>query len=318
MDANSKTRTEGTPLRQKLIEDLILKGYSPSTRSLYVKWVIRFSQYWGRSPDQLEADHIRGYLLHLHEQGLAESTVNQAVNAIRYFYREILKQPMDQVKDAAPRAKGVKKVYRAYSVTQIEQLLEIAKTNPLAHALLSTLYHTGMRLGEGCHLRFPEIERSNQRILIKEGKGKKDRYTIFPERLERDLDVYYRTHRRQFGNSLPWVFLGKREIHKPLADGSAQELFYRYRNRAKLPKIGGIHVLRHSFASHQLMAGISLEELRKVMGHRSLKTTLLYLHHLAGGHHFYDRRVSPLDCIDPASPLVDPRGSKESRHPETR
>lgn len=314
VNATNKRPIEGTPLRQKLIEELTLRGYSPSTRRLYVNWLIRFSRYWQRSPELLEADHIRGFLLHLHEKGLADSTINQAVNAIRYFYRVVLKRSMEEVKDAAPRVRAAKKLYRAYSVRQIEQLFEAAAADPLAHGFLSTLYHTGMRLNEGCELCFTEIERSNQRILVKNGKGKKDRYTLYPERLEYDLDQYYRSWRRPFGTTLPWLFLGKRGTHKRLADGSAQELFYRYRNRAKLPNIGGIHTLRHSFASHQLMAGICLEELRKVMGHRSLKTTLRYLHHLAGGHYLYNRRVSPLDCIDPNSPLVDPQGEDGEDH----
>lgn len=286
-----------------MIEELILRGYAEKTRELYVKWMIRFSAYWGRGPDRLEADHIRGYLLHLHEQGKAESTINQAVNAIRFFYREVLRAPLD-VKADIPRVKAVKRVHRAYSVPQIEALLAAARPDPLAHALFSTLYHTGMRLGEVCALRFTEIERGNQRILVKEGKGKKDRYTLLPERLEGDLERYWLEHRKRYGLKRPWVFLGRRAIHKPIPQGSVQELFYRYRERARLPEVGGVHLLRHSFASHQLMAGISLEELRQAMGHRSLKTTLRYLHHLAGGHHLYQRRISPLDCLDSDSPLA--------------
>ena len=210
--------------------------------------MIRYSQYWGRSPDQLGRDHILGFLLSLHEGGLADSTINQAVNAIRYFYRNILARPMEEVKDDAPRTKQAKKLMRAYSVDQITALLEAAKPNPLAHGFLSTLYHTGMRLHEGCRLRFEEIERSNDRIVVREGKGKKDRFTLLPERLEHDLDCYYRKYRRKYGKTLRWVFVGKRAFHKPLSDGSAQEMFYRYRDRAGLPDVGGIHTLRNVFS----------------------------------------------------------------------
>ena len=257
----------------------------------------RLSEYYGQSPDSINDEQIRGYLFSLHEQDLASSTINQAVNGLRYFYREVLRRSDEQLREGIPRPKTAKKLHRTYSPEQISALLEAAREDPLAHAFLSTLYHTGMRLNEGCHLTFTDIERCHGRVFVCQGKGQKDRYTLFPERLEFDLDHYYRTYRCRFGTTLPWVFLGKRKSTNHLVDGSAQYLFYKYRELAGIPELGGIHTLRHSFATHQLLMGISLEELRGALGHRSLLTTIRYLHSLAGCHHLYERRCSPLDTL---------------------
>jgi site-specific recombinase XerD len=276
---------------------LTLKGRSRRTIKTYVGWVKKLSGYYGQSPDTITGEQTRGFLFSLHERGLAGSTINQAVNALRYFYREVLRRSDEQLRGGIPRPRAAKKLHRAYSPGQISTLLDAARGDALAYAFLSTLYHTGMRLDEGCHLKFSDIERDHGRILVRQGKGKKDRYTLFPEKLELDLDQYYRRYRRRFGTALPWLFLGKRQSNDHLVNGSAQHLFYKYRGLAGLPNLGGIHTLRHSFATHQLMMGIGIEELRGALGHRSLLTTIRYLHSLSGCHHLYERRCSPLDTL---------------------
>lgn len=290
-------KQDGTFLRQQLIQSLTLKGRSRGTIKSYVGWVKKLSGYCRQSPDTISDGQIRGYLFSLHERGLAGSTINQAVNALRYFYREVLRRGDEQLRDGIPRPSTAKKLHRAYSPEQVSTLLDAARGDALSHAFLSTLYHTGMRLGEGCRLKFSDIERDHGRVLVRQGKGKKDRYTLLPEKLEAELDQYYRGYRRRFGTALPWLFLGKHRSDNHLVNGSAQRIFYKYRGLAGLPNLGGIHTLRHSFATHQLMMGIGIEELRGALGHRSLLTTARYLHSLSGCHHLYERRCSPLDTL---------------------
>lgn len=249
------------------------------------------------SPDRLGHREIRLFLLSLHDLDRAASTINQAVNALRFFYGKVLCRPVETLARDLPRPRKDKHLPRAYSPRQIVQLLEAAQPDPLHYTFLSCVYHTGLRLSEGCRLCFTEVERDSKRIFVKGGKGRKDRYTILPARLIEDLDGYYRGYRKAFGKSQSWMFLGKKASHKALTEGSAQGIFYSNRNRAGLPDIGGIHTLRHSFATHQLMAGMDLEKLKNVLGHKNLTTTIRYLHLITGVVASYDPNVSTLDSL---------------------
>lgn len=260
-------------------------------------WVAQLSRFHGRSPDRLGRQEIRLFLLNLHDLERAASTINQAVNALRFFYARVLGRPVDALAREIPRPRKDKHLPRAYSPEQIVRLLEVARPDPLHYTFLSCVYHTGLRLAEGCRLCFTEVERESKRIFVKGGKGRKDRYTILPARLIEDLDIYYRGYRKARGKSLPWMFLGKKASHKALPEGSAQCIFYSNRDRAGLPDIGGIHTLRHSFATHQLVAGMDLERLKCVLGHKNLTTTIRYLHLITGVAKSYDPNVSTLDSL---------------------
>lgn len=273
----------------------------------------KLSDFHGCSPDRLGHDEIRNYLLSLHARELAASTINQGINALRYFYRKVIGRPLDIVARDLPRPRNDKRELRSYSPDQILCLLEAAQKDPLHYTFLSCLYHTGMRLSEGCRLCFTEVERDNQRILVLGGKGRKDRYTILPHRLIEDLDRYYLNYRKSYGKSIPWMFPGKRASHKEITTGSAQDIFYSNRDRAGLPDIGGIHVLRHSFASHQLMAGMDLEKLKYVLGHKNLTTTIRYLHLVTGESRIYNPDISTLDSLLTEVPPLTIAGDKAAK-----
>lgn len=263
-------------------------------------WVRRLAEFHQTPPDRLSEKQVRDFLLDLHQRKRAFSTINQGVNALRCFYGELLGWEELSLKGCLPRPASAKKVPRAYSVEQIDSLLRVAQEQDVLHyTFLSCLYHTGMRLNEGCFLRFPEIERSSHRILVKSGKGNKDRYTLLPDCLVEDFEDYFHQYRKRRSLEQAWMFVGKRsDARQPLPDGSAQSLFYSAREKAGLPDIGGIHVLRHSFASHQLRAGMDIERLRAALGHRNLTTTLRYLHLVEGAESaHYDPRVSPLQSL---------------------
>jgi|GEM_PF-1255065 len=275
---------------------MTLAGKADRTIDTYVGWVRRLAAHYGISPDRLSEQQLLDFLLILHRKDRAFSTINQAVNAFRYFYGKILHRPPARLQECLPRPASAKILPRAYSLVQTEQLLDAARQKHILHyTFLSCLYHTGLRLNEGCLLRFNEVERTSHRLLVKAGKGNKDRYTLLPDCLVEDLDYYYSTYRKHRPATEPWMFVGRNLPGKPLVDGTAQNFFYRARERAGLPDIGGIHVLRHSFASHQLAAGMSLQRLRAVLGHKNLTTTLRYLHLVADAEPLtYDPRVSPL------------------------
>lgn len=266
----------------------------------------RLAEHYHTSPDQLSDLQLRGFLLELHRRGRAFSTINQGVNAFRSFFGKVLHRTPERLNECLPRPGASKILPRAYSVDQIRCLLEAARAKHILHyTFLSCLYHTGMRLNEGCFLRFNEIERSSHRLFVKAGKGNKDRYTLLPDVLVEALDRYYLDYRKYRPTDQPWMFVGRNLPQKPLADGSAQYFYYQARDRAGLPDVGGIHVLRHSFASHQLAAGMDLKRLQSVLGHKNLATTLRYLHLVTDtAPQSYDPRVSP---------LVNPTRNSESQ-----
>ena len=159
---------------------------------------------------------------------------------------------------------------------------------------LMTVYGAGLRLNEACHLKVKNIESGRMMLRVEQGKGRKDRYTILSPWLLEELRGYYRRQRPGV-----WLFPARRGGDVPMVDGTAQRIFYRSLARAGLPNRGGIHSLRHSFATHLLEDGVDLLTLKMLLGHSHFSTTAAYLH--------VSRRQlqavrSPLDQI-----LDDPR-----------
>jgi site-specific recombinase XerD len=138
-----------------------------------------------------------------------------------------------------------------------------------------TVYGAGLRLNEACHLKAEHIDSARGQILVVQGKGKKDRYTLLSPRLLEELRSYWKWYRPP---PRPWLFPSIRDPQQPMIDGTAQRIFYRAIRRAGLPDKGGIHSLRHSFATHLLEAGVEITVLQRLLGHSSLSTTSAYLH----------------------------------------
>ncbi len=264
-----------TPLRQRLIEELVLRGYSDKTKEAYVHAVAGLAGYYKRSPDLLSDHEARAYLLDLHlNSGKAASTLNVIVSGMRFFYRWVLRRPFYHIEKDMPRVLKPKRRPKAYTLAEIKRLLDKGCTQPKHRAFLMTVYGGGLRLNEGCHLRPEHIERSSGLIRVEQGKGRKDRYTLLPQRVLHELEQYWRTYRPTGG----WLFPSSRDPKEPMPDGTAQKIFYNAVQKAGLPDKGGIHCLRHSFATHWLKAGYPLFVLKRVMGHTSLSTTATYLH----------------------------------------
>ncbi len=145
-------------------------------------------------------------------------------------------------------------------------------TNLKHRALLMTAYAAGLRVSELVSLKIADIESKRSLIRIYQGKGKKDRYTILSKRLLKELRSYYKEYRPK-----DWLFLGLSK-EKHLSIGAAQRVYYTAKKKAGIKKGGGIHCLRHCFATHMLEAGVDLRTLQVLMGHSSLSTTAIYLH----------------------------------------
>ena len=279
-----------TPLRRRLIEEIELRGYSPKTEQAYVHAVCGLANYYHRSPDQLSDAELRDYLLYLHrDTPKAASTLNVAVSGMRFFFQRVLHRQFYHLERNLPRPRQAKRRPKAYTLAEVNRLFDPGCPNLKHRAFLMTVYGGGLRLNEACHLRWCHLDRSAGLIRVEQGKGRKDRYTVLPERLVRTLEDYWRQYRPNH-----WLFPGKRYPELPMSDGTGQKIFYHAVARAGLRDKGGIHCLRHSFATHWMEAGLPLFVLKRLLGHTSLSTTSKYLHvsreHLA-------KVKSPLDTL---------------------
>ena len=258
-----------TPLRQRFLEDLRLRNLSPRTIACYVSRVAAFARHFGRSPDQLGPEQIRQYQLHLRDVKQASwSLFNQAVCALRFFYKVTLPSPWPV--EHIPYAKRPQSLPAVLSREEVQQLLACV-ARPSYRLVLTTLYAAGLRLSEGLHLQARDIDSARMLLHIRSGKGQKDRLVPLSPRLLEDLRAWWRLRR-----PTTWLFPGQN--HQPLSASGVQRACQAAAIAAGLTKHATPHTLRHSYATHLLEAGLDVRTLQKLLGHNQLCTTARYTH----------------------------------------
>jgi site-specific recombinase XerD len=258
-----------TPQRQRFVDDLRLRNYSPRTITSYVAGVARFAKYCGRSPELLGPDEVRAFQLYLLERKVSWSQFNQTVCALRLLYGLTLGRP-DQV-PLIPYGKRPKKLPCVLGPEEVAWLLEAA-TSGRDRVLLQTTYACGLRLGEVLNLQLSDIDSARMVLHVRLGKGQKDRLVPLSAKLLAELRSYWRCYRPK-----RWLFPNAAQSG-PLCGGSVQRIFRRTLARTKINKPASMHTLRHSFATHLLEAGVDVLTLQKLLGHSDLSTTANYLH----------------------------------------
>lgn len=277
--------------RDAMEQALALRGLAPKTCSAYLSWVRRLVRFCRVVPDQLTTEQVRAFLLHLtQERKLSFSTFNQALNAARFFFLEVLKRPF--VVEGLRYQKPPRRLPVVMNDEEVSRLLAAA-ASLRDRALLETGYATGMRVGEVTRLLITDLDSGRMAIRVDQGKGRKDRYVMLSQSLLETLRAYWR-------ESKPRVFLfpglgGK----KPLCVSAAQKAFDRARLQAGIKKPVSFHTLRHSFATHLIENGTSLRTIQALLGHRSLQTTERYTH-LA--QNYLHQTTSPLDRLRKETP----------------
>jgi integrase/recombinase XerD len=263
-----------TTLRQQLIQELVLRGCAERTQEAYIQQVYQLAKHFRQAPDQLTNEQVRAYLLHLaQERHLAASTINQAVNAFRCLYERVLHRDVEALRQALPFTRKPILRPQVYSIAELERLFTVGCPHPKHRAFLMTVYGAGLRLNEACHLKAEHLDAARQQIRIVQGKGRKDRYTLLSPRLLDELRSYWRLFRPQH-----WLFPATRTPEQPLVDATGQRIYYHAVQRAGLRRKGGIHALRHSFATHLLEAQVEITVVQRLLGHAHLNTTSTYLH----------------------------------------
>jgi integrase/recombinase XerD len=262
-----------TTLREQFIRELTIRGYSPKTERAYVAAVYGLAKYYHQTPDRVTDDQLKDYLFYLaRERKLAPSSLNQVVSGLRLFYGLVLHRVSEHLKPVLPRSARAIRRPQVYSGQELERLFTLGCPNPKHRAFLMTVYGGGLRLSEACRLKPAHIDSGRMQIRVEQGKGRKDRCTVLSPKLLAELRAYWRWFRPG-----AWLFFGRDRL-VPMTSSTGQRIFENALRRAGLPRKGGIHSLRHSFATHLLEAGVEITVVQRLLGHTSLSTTSTYLH----------------------------------------
>lgn len=257
-------------LRQRMIQDMKIRNYSPRTIQVYVDRVAKFARYFNQSPDTLSTEHIREFQRYLVEDNHCSwSQLNQTVCALRFFYKVCLDRPA--LIDYIPHAKQPKKLPVVLSRQEVARMFQAA-ANLKHRTLLMTLYATGVRVSEALALQITDIDSGRMMIHIRQGKAGRDRYLPLRATLLEQLREYWLVRRPTL-----WLFPG-RDPHARWSSRSAGRVCRQAGQRAGLTKRVTPHTFRHTFATHHLEAGTDLKTIQVWLGHSSLKTTAIYLH----------------------------------------
>src|SRR5262245_2869046 len=246
-----------TPLRQRFIDDLRRRNFSPKTIQAYVAGVVRFARHCRRSPADLGAEDVRTFQLHLLDQRATWSLYNQTVCALRFLYGVTLGRP--DVVYAIPYGKKPKTLPSVLSSEEVGRLIAAARPGR-QRTMVQTAYACGLRINELLHLCVTDIDSARMVVCIRQGKGRKDRLVPLSARLLAELRTYWRAHR-----PTTWLFPGALP-DQPVTDGTVFRWFQDVVARAELSKRVTWHTLRHSFATHLLEAGVDLATLQALLG----------------------------------------------------
>lgn len=311
-------RTPHSPKLLDQVRDLIrLKHYSIRTEQAYLGWVKRFILFHGkRHPKEMGAEEVTQFLTHLAVQGnVAASTQNQALNAVLFLYREVLKVDLPWL-DGLQRAKKPARLPVVLSREEVRRLL--AQLDGTTWLIVALIYGAGLRVLEALRLRVKDIDFQYKQLVVRDGKGQKDRVTTLPESLidplQRQLDRVKLLHQRDLREGFGRVYLphalarkypnANREwawqyvfpsLHRSndprsdaerrhhVTDSAIQKAVRNAVRSAEIAKPATVHVLRHSFATHLLEDGYDIRTVQELLGHQDLNTTMIYTHVLQKG-----------------------------------
>jgi len=267
-----------TPLREKMLADLQLRGLATKTQDAYIRAVRQLAVHYHKSPDQISEDELRAYFLYLkNEKQASRSSQTIALCGIKFFYQQTLRQEW-QIFDLVrvPKTETLPTV-----LSQAEVYRILAQLHHLAYrTCLTTIYACGLRLGEAVRLQVKDIDGERMWLHLRQGKGNKDRYVPLPAPLLPMLRRFWTTHRHPI-----WLFPGRPRkgqspltVTQPRSDSGVQRAFKLALGESGIVKKATVHTLRHSWATHLLEAGINIRHIQQWLGHSSLQTTTRYTH----------------------------------------
>lgn len=285
------TQNEKVPLKfgEEIIlleQALMLKRYSWRTIKSYKShFSLLLAYYPDIHPADLTEKEIKAFFIaKITQNKWSESTQNQAINAIKYYFEQVLKRPKTFY-DFRP--KKAEKLPNVLSTEEVERLL--ASVENIKHkTILAVIYSAGLRLGEVTNLRKADIHVSSRKIFVKAGKGKKDRYTILSEKTLALINLYGKEYKPHY-----WLFEG--QTGGKYSDRSVQAILQQAVKKSGINPYTTVHTLRHSFATHLLENGVDLRYIQELLGHYSTATTEIYTHITKKGT---EKIKSPIDDLN--------------------
>ena len=283
-----------TTLREKFIRELTIRGRAERTIHAYVASLASLAKHYGRPPDRIADEEVRAWLEHLRtDRHLSGSSLNATVHAVRAFQRWVLHRPDEQCVRGIPRCKRAITRAEVYAPSEIAAILRAAPAGR-DRMLLTLIYACGLRREEARLLQTGDLDAPRGQLRVRRGKGGKPRVLPLPASRLAELRAYWRRERAgRPGHDSPWLFQGARP-GEPMSKSLALQLYGRAVAAAGVKRKGGLHVLRHSFATHLLEAGVEITVVQRLLGHASLTTTAHYLHVTQGR---VQRLAAPLDLI---------------------
>ncbi len=268
---------------QKSMRALQLAGMSTRTQQCYTRSVRMLVDFYGKTPDLINELQLQDYFLHRKNvDKWSPATMRICYSGIKFFFINVLKRQWHTLE--LVHAKREQRLPTVLSIKEVRAILATVRT-PQNKAYLTTVYSCGLRLHEALHLQVSDIDSERMRIHV-HGKGAKDRYVPLPKATLNILRNYWKLHRNP-----TWIFprLGRSGKEGPTATipmnkGSVQGALRRVLKQLKFKKRISVHTLRHSYATHLLEAGVNIRRIQQYLGHRSLNTTMIYLHLTTQGH----------------------------------
>ncbi|OIQ74006.1 tyrosine recombinase XerD [mine drainage metagenome] len=290
---NATTQTV-SPLRQRFLDDMRMRKLSPKTQSAYLRAVIQFSTWLGRSPDTASAEDLRRYQLHLVDRGISPISLNAAITGLKFFFETTI--------DRAELMNKMQPVHVPHKLPVVLSQDEVARLIAAAGNLkyktaLSIAYGAGLRASEVLALKVSDIDSERMALRIEQGKGSKDRYAMLSPVLLECLRTWWKTARAQ-GKMLDggWLFPGQNPIDQ-LSSRQLNRAIHAAADAANIDKRVSMHTLRHSFATHLLEQKTDIRLIQVLLGHKKLDTTALYAQVATD---LLREVISPLETLPPA------------------
>ncbi|MFO1114245.1 MAG: site-specific integrase [Beijerinckiaceae bacterium] len=267
MEDHSNAQGSVSPLRQRMLEDMTIRGFGEQTKRDYVRQVRMFAAFIDRKPALAEPEDLRRYQLHMAASGASASTMNQACAALRFFFHVTLGRP--GFGDRMARISTPERLPVVLSPEEVALLL--AHASNLKHrAALSVAYGCGLRVSEIANLKVSDIDSARMLIRVEQGKGRKDRYVMLSPDLLALLRQWWREKRPK-----GWLFPGQ-QPGQPITSRQLSRACVAAAASARLGKRVSMHTLRHSFATHLLEQKVDIRVIQTLLGHRKLDTTAIY------------------------------------------
>ena len=255
-------------LRQKMIRDMEMRNFSLNTQRGYITSVVGLAKHYNRPPEAIGPEEIQDYIIFLlNVRNIAVSSCQTIITGLRFFYTVTLEQ--DESRMPIPKIKNSRRLPEILSGNELERVFAVM-SNIKHRVLLMTTYAGGLRVSEVVHLKVTDIHSDRMMIRVEQGKGRKDRYTLLSKRLLEELRNYWKIKRPYL-----WLFPGR--SNNPMTREMAHHIYVTATKKAGVKRRGGIHTLRHCFATHLLEAGEDLRTIQLLMGHSSIRTTVRYL-----------------------------------------